>query len=75
MEPLDNNTDITITNCKHLFHSSCLTKWLTQNMTYHGSTGSCPICRSFCYDDSDFNKKPTMIDIIKNTFYRAFMIR
>jgi ankyrin repeat protein len=40
-----NETDI-ITNCKHIFCTSCITEWYNQNR-------ACPYCRGFIYS---FNK-------------------
>ena len=68
MDNLNNN--LMTTNCGHKFHKKCLIRWLKNNKTYHGTTGSCPICRSICYDDSEFSKIPSMRVIIANTIMR-----
>ena len=36
--------NISITNCKHLFHTNCLLKWIIINNT-------CPLCRYELYSD------------------------
>jgi hypothetical protein len=33
------NEDITLTECKHFFHTNCLKKWNALNTNY------CPLCR------------------------------
>lgn len=39
-ESLNNNKNIKITKCKHIFHDQCLNEWF-----YSQKTPTCPICR------------------------------
>ena len=44
LDKLDKSKDISITSCKHSFHTSCLLKWICNNR------GCCPLCRTTLLD-------------------------
>ena len=58
LEDLQNGDEIINTTCNHKFHQKCLYRWHNNNFSngYQQGIGTCPICRSISFDESDFEQ-------------------
>lgn len=65
------NTNIYVTKCGHVFHGTCIIKWMTNN-------NNCPICRAkICETKNNMNdvimELKTEIHILKHNLNCALM--
>jgi hypothetical protein len=40
------NDDISITNCNHIFHNTCITEWGKYKISSEETKTECPMCRT-----------------------------
>ena len=53
MEPVETRKEGIITQCKHVFHKSCLKKWEKSKAV---GCKTCPVCRAHIFKDKIFEK-------------------
>lgn len=63
MDKMDNICSLSITNCDHVFHNSCLNKW-------RKSKNSCPMCRTIINLERELPKSRSNTNIFTYNYFK-----
>ena len=63
MDKMDRICTLSITNCDHVFHNSCLNKWRNKK-------NSCPMCRTFINLERELPKSKSNTNIFNYNYFK-----